>query len=159
MDPQFISGVEATARSHVADAELLRKVEAFPTAVWLTSIHDAQTAAVKLDDAAVQAKTAGRPVVTVFVLYDLPGRDCAASASGGELAIGAEGEERYRKEFIDPVASVFRTHAPQRVVALLEPDSLANIATNASLPRCAPRRRARTSGRWPTRSPRSRCPT
>lgn len=34
-----------------------------------------------------------------LVVYDLPGRDCAAKASNGELPVGAI--DRYRTEFID----------------------------------------------------------
>jgi cellulase/cellobiase CelA1 len=33
------------------------------------------------------------------VVYDLPGRDCAAKASNGELAVGEVA--RYKSEFID----------------------------------------------------------
>ena len=34
-----------------------------------------------------------------LVVYDLPGRDCAAKASNGELPVGAI--DRYKTEFID----------------------------------------------------------
>lgn len=33
------------------------------------------------------------------VIYDLPGRDCAAKASNGELAVGEL--DRYKSEYID----------------------------------------------------------
>lgn len=33
------------------------------------------------------------------VVYDLPGRDCAAKASNGELAVGEV--DRYKTEYID----------------------------------------------------------
>jgi cellulose 1,4-beta-cellobiosidase len=75
-------------------------------------------------------------VVTVFVIYDVPGRDCAAVASGGELSL-ADGEARYRAEFIDAIAAQFRAHAGQRIVAILEPDSLANVATNLGVGTCS----------------------
>jgi cellulose 1,4-beta-cellobiosidase len=74
--------------------------------------------------------------VTVLVLYDMPGRDCAAAASAGELDLGG-GESRYKTEFIDPIASQLRAHPSTRIVAILEPDSLANIATNLGAGRCA----------------------
>ncbi|MBV9945271.1 MAG: glycoside hydrolase family 6 protein [Myxococcales bacterium] len=137
IDPRYVSNVEATAQKDGADAALLRKVAAFSTAVWLSSTRDVQTAGAALDAAGAHESRAGRPVVTVFVLYDLPGRDCAASASGGEMPLGSEGEARYRKAFVDPIAAAFRAHASQRIVALVEPDSLANLATNMALPRCA----------------------
>ena len=34
-----------------------------------------------------------------LVIYDLPGRDCAAKASNGELAVGEL--DRYKSEYID----------------------------------------------------------
>ena len=38
-----------------------------------------------------------------FVVYNLPGRDCAAGASGGELPAGSM--DRYRTEYIDGMIS------------------------------------------------------
>ena len=37
--------------------------------------------------------------IAAFVIYDLPGRDCAAKASNGELPVGSI--ETYKKEYID----------------------------------------------------------
>jgi cellulose 1,4-beta-cellobiosidase len=89
-----------------------------------------------LDDAAAQERAAHEPVLAVFVLYDVPGRDCAAASSSGELTL-PEGEARYQREFIDVVAAAFRAHAAQRIAAIIEPDSLANVATNLDKPACA----------------------
>jgi cellulose 1,4-beta-cellobiosidase len=71
------------------------------------------------------------------VIYDLPNRDCAAKASAGELTLSENGEARYKTEFIDPIASQFRQHSEQPIVVILEPDSLANLATNLGNPKCA----------------------
>jgi cellulose 1,4-beta-cellobiosidase len=72
----------------------------------------------------------------MLVLYDLPNRDCAANSSEGELRVEKNGEARYRNEFIDPLAALFQSHADQPIVVILEPDSLANLATNMGLPSC-----------------------
>jgi cellulose 1,4-beta-cellobiosidase len=37
--------------------------------------------------------------IAQIVIYDLPGRDCAAKASNGELAVGEVA--RYKSEYID----------------------------------------------------------
>lgn len=37
--------------------------------------------------------------IAEIVIYDLPGRDCAAKASNGELAVGEI--SRYKSEYID----------------------------------------------------------
>jgi cellulose 1,4-beta-cellobiosidase len=137
VNPDYVAQVEAAAKATPAEAALIRKVEAFPTAVWFSSIAATKTAARYLDDAEAQAKKSGKPTVVLFVLYDLPARDCAASASAGELDV-ATGEARYRDEFVGPIATAFKAHPSLRIVTILEPDSLPNIATNLTqAPRCA----------------------
>ncbi|WP_328899059.1 MULTISPECIES: glycoside hydrolase family 6 protein [unclassified Streptomyces] len=65
------------------------------------------------------------------VIYDLPGRDCAALASNGEL--GPTELDRYKDEYIDPISEILAdpAYANMRIVTLIEPDSLPNIVTNA----------------------------
>src|SRR5262249_22497134 len=130
IDPGYVAKVETSIKTSPADAPLLKKVEAFPTAVWLDSIKAAGTVSKTLDAAAAQEKTAGKPVVTVFVLYNLPDRDCSAAASNGELSSAKDGEKRYQKEYVDKIAAQLKAHPKSRVALVLEPDSLANIATN-----------------------------
>jgi cellulose 1,4-beta-cellobiosidase len=137
IDPGYVAKVESSVKADPADAALLKKVEAFPTAVWLDSIKAAGTVSKTLDSAAAQEKKAGKPVVTVFAVYDLPDRDCSAVASNGELTAAKGGEKRYRKEFVDKIAAQFKAHPKQRIAVVLEPDSLPNIATNLSVKKCA----------------------
>ena len=89
-----------------------------------------------LDEAKQQQDTKGKPTLTVVVLCNLPNRDCAANASAGELAVEANGEARYRTEFVDPIAQEFAAHPDQPIVAIVEPDSLANLTTNQAVPKC-----------------------
>ncbi|WP_323183794.1 glycoside hydrolase family 6 protein [Streptomyces sp. NBC_01221] len=65
------------------------------------------------------------------VIYDLPGRDCAALASNGEL--GPTELDRYKTEYIDPIAAILAdpAYASLRIVTIIEPDSLPNLVTNA----------------------------
>ncbi|MFJ2914646.1 glycoside hydrolase family 6 protein [Streptomyces sp. NPDC087228] len=65
------------------------------------------------------------------VIYDLPGRDCAALASNGEL--GPTEIDRYKTEYIDPIAAILAdpAYASLRIVTIIEPDSLPNLVTNA----------------------------
>lgn len=123
----------------ISDADTktkLAKLKTYSTAVWLDRISVLQNIDKHLAAAKAQEEAAGKPVVTVFVVYDLPNRDCAAKASAGEL-IGTEGAARYKAEFIDVIAQKFAAHASQRIVAILEPDSLPNLATNLSVQTCA----------------------
>ncbi|MEU3223001.1 glycoside hydrolase family 6 protein [Streptomyces sp. NPDC006976] len=65
------------------------------------------------------------------VIYDLPGRDCAALASNGEL--GPTELDRYKTEYIDPISEILAdpAYADLRIVTIIEPDSLPNLVTNA----------------------------
>jgi cellulose 1,4-beta-cellobiosidase len=138
VNPAYRDRVEEAARTvGPTDAALMRKAAAFPTAVWLSSIADVKTLGTVLDEGDAQQKKLGKPLVSVFSLYDLPGRDCNAKASAGELPATPKGEQRYRAEFIDPIAAQFQAHPHQRIVVVLETDSLANIATNLGNPACA----------------------
>jgi cellulose 1,4-beta-cellobiosidase len=136
VNPAYGAQVEATAGTVSGDvAERVRRAKAFPTAIWLSSIALVRDASRYLDAARAGQDKLGQPVVTVLVLYDLPGRDCSAKASAGELPLG-EGEGRYRTEVVDPLAAQLRAHPGQRIVVVLEPDSLPNIATNLDAGTC-----------------------
>lgn len=137
VDPGFVEKVESTATATPARADQIRRVAGYPTAVWLSSIASVSSVSRHLDAALAQQKTGGQPVVTVFVIYDLPERDCSASASVGELTAANRGEERYKSEFLEPIAAQFRAHPSQRIAVIVEPDSLANVATNLNVGRCA----------------------
>jgi cellulose 1,4-beta-cellobiosidase len=85
-------------------------------------------------DGAVQQDAANGSQAMVFqlVIYNLPGRDCAALASNGELAPTAIG--RYRTEYIDPIAAILArpAYANLRIVTVIEIDSLPNLVTNVA---------------------------
>jgi cellulose 1,4-beta-cellobiosidase len=128
--------VESTAKTHPADAAQIRKIEAYPTALWIDTIAQVASVSRWLDDAKQQQMRNGQVTVPVFVVYDLPNRDCSAKSSAGELSVKENGEARYKVEFIDPIAAQFQAHPDQRIVVILEPDSLANLATNLGVPKC-----------------------
>jgi cellulose 1,4-beta-cellobiosidase len=136
IDPDYAARVEATARRHPDEADAIRKVATQPTALWLDSVAKVAKVPSWLDEAKKQQIANGRPTALMLVLYDLPNRDCAANSSEGELRVEKNGEARYRNEFIDPLAALFQSHADQPIVVILEPDSLANLATNMGLPSC-----------------------
>lgn len=82
-----------------------------------------------LDEAVAQAN--GQPLTFEVVIYDLPGRDCAALASNGELS--PTDLPKYESQYIDPIAALESNskYAGLRIVNIIEPDSLPNITTNA----------------------------
>jgi cellulose 1,4-beta-cellobiosidase len=136
VNPEYVAKVEAAAAQSPASAAQFRKVEAYPTAIWLDSIAKAGETGRYLDAAAAQQKATGKPVVAVFVIYDLPNRDCSAASSAGELSVESGGEARYQKEYINVIAQAFQAHPTVGIVAVVEPDSLANLATNLDKPKC-----------------------
>ncbi|GAA3988206.1 cellulose 1,4-beta-cellobiosidase [Thermobifida alba] len=84
-----------------------------------------------LDEAVNQAN--GEPLVIQVVIYNLPGRDCAALASNGEL--GPDELDRYKNEYIDPIADIMWDYAQYdnlRIVNIIEIDSLPNLVTNTT---------------------------
>ena len=107
-----------------------------PTGVWMDRIAAINgTAGARglvghLDEAVRQA--AGQPLVIQLVIYNLPGRDCAALASNGELSPTDIG--RYRTEYIDPIAAILArpAYATLRIVTVIEIDSLPNLITNVA---------------------------
>jgi cellulose 1,4-beta-cellobiosidase len=137
INPDYVEKVEGTAKKFPELAPAIRKVEQYPTAVWLDAIERVPKLKVWLDEAKKQQDAKGQPTLTVVVLCDLPNRDCAANASAGELLVEENGEARYRTEFVDPIAQEFAAHPDQPIVTIIEPDSLANLTTNQAVPKCA----------------------
>ncbi|MEV3937709.1 glycoside hydrolase family 6 protein [Glycomyces sp. NPDC049804] len=107
------------------------------TGVWLDRISAIEgndsptTGGMGLKDHLDEALTQGADVIQ-FVIYNLPGRDCAALASNGELK--ADEIDRYKSEYIDPIAAIQGdpAYAGLRIVNVIEVDSLPNLVTNVS---------------------------
>ncbi|WP_339127780.1 glycoside hydrolase family 6 protein [Streptomyces sp. f51] len=103
-----------------------------PTFVWLDRMAAIQgTADARGLKAHLDAAKAQGANLVQLVIYDLPGRDCAALASNGEL--GPDDLATYQSSYIDPIATILAdpAYASLRIVNLIEPDSLPNLVTNA----------------------------
>ncbi|MFD4475437.1 glycoside hydrolase family 6 protein [Streptomyces sp. NPDC058471] len=107
-----------------------------PTGVWLDRIAAINGVGDGMGlrdhlDAALAQKGSGEEVVQL-VVYDLPGRDCSALASNGEL--GPTEIDKYKTDFIDPIAAILGDpkYAGLRIVTTIEIDSLPNLVTNVS---------------------------
>ena len=136
VNPEYTKSVQALITAHPGEAEMLKKLSVIPTAIWLSWIADTKDVPRYLDLALQQQKAGGKPVITTFVVYDLPNRDCNAAASAGELPASPEGEARYQRDYIDAIAAAFAAHPDQRIAAILEPDSVGNLITNLENPKC-----------------------
>ncbi|WP_336207416.1 glycoside hydrolase family 6 protein [Nonomuraea sp. LPB2021202275-12-8] len=116
------------------------------TAVWMDRIAaiggtaGAMSLRAHMDEAVQQdAANGASPLTIQVVIYDLPNRDCSALASNGELLIAENGLNRYKAEYIDPIAAILDDpqYGNLRIVTIIEPDSLPNLITNLSFPKCA----------------------
>ncbi|MFK7930271.1 MAG: glycoside hydrolase family 6 protein [Myxococcota bacterium] len=123
----------------------LHMVSQQPVAVWLDRIDAIEGdgglgLADHLDQAKRQARRSGETAMLVaVVLYNLPDRDCAASASAGELDLATGGLEAYKTQYIDAIATITQDprYSDLRIVFFVEPDGLPNLVTNREQPRCA----------------------
>ena len=143
LDPEYTAQVNAQAAADSSAVEA--RVANNPTAYWLdtmASIAGGGTSGrlglqTELNDAL--AKASSGPVTIEIVVYDLPGRDCAALASNGEIPATAAGLTTYEQNYINPIASILTQfeNTNLRVVAIIEPDSLPNVVTNVNVkPNC-----------------------
>jgi len=104
------------------DAALIAQMEATPAAVWLaggTPDQVAQQVRTTMFEAALERAE------PVFVLYDIPGRDCSQYSAGGALDTAA---------YEAWVAAVARAVGTAHAVLLVEPDSLGNMPSDCGLP-------------------------
>ncbi|HEX4816795.1 MAG TPA: glycoside hydrolase family 6 protein [Nonomuraea sp.] len=145
LNPDYSAKLEESATQESGTtASRIRALKNVPTAVWLdriAAIEGTDTSRGLRDhlDAALAQKQGNTPITANIVVYDLPNRDCAALASNGELLISQNGSQRYRTEYVDPIADIVADpkYAGVRIVVILEPDSLPNLVTNLSTPACA----------------------
>jgi cellulose 1,4-beta-cellobiosidase len=138
----YVASVNAAADLQGGSlAAQMRLVANYPTFVWLDSIDAvngtngyARSLAGHLDAALAQGANA-----IGIVIYDLPNRDCSALASNGELLIAQNGLNRYKTEYIDVIYNTISQpqYSNLRIVMVIEPDSLPNLITNLSFPKCA----------------------
>ncbi|MFG2030738.1 glycoside hydrolase family 6 protein [Streptomyces sp. NPDC048825] len=121
----------ANARAETGGSRIANQ----PTGVWLDRTAAINGANGKMGlrahlDEALEQKGSDELVVQL-VIYNLPGRDCAALASNGEL--GPTEIDKYKTQYIDPIAAILADpkYADLRIVTTVEVDSLPNLVTNA----------------------------
>ncbi|KAF9882444.1 exoglucanase 3 precursor [Colletotrichum karsti] len=115
------AGMTGTAKTQAL------KVAEVGSFVWADTIANIQRLAPAIAD------TPCNHILGV-VIYDLPGRDCAAKASNGELKVGEL--NRYKTEYIDPIVKIIKANPNTAFALVIEPDSLPNLVTNANLATC-----------------------
>lgn len=134
LSPYYANEV-SQAVEQITDSTLKSKaasVANIPTFIWLDSVSKVPSLDTYMADAATQSGCTIMPIV----IYDLPNRDCHAKASNGEFTIANNGVANY-ENYIDQIVAIIKKYPSVKVVAVIEPDSLANLVTNLSDPNCA----------------------
>jgi cellulose 1,4-beta-cellobiosidase len=138
--PQFEEEIQVSVADYPGQASLLNSA-LFPVSFWIDRIAKIPNITGILDGAKAQQAQTGRQVLVPFIIYDLPNRDCAAAASNGELVCAdsncVDGLTTYKTQYIDPIVQIFKNYPEQTIVALVEPDSLPNLATNLAIAKCS----------------------
>ena len=146
LNPDYVAEVNAQATADGGTTGSTEaKVASNQTAIWMDRIGaiagDSTHRSLKaqLDLAETQAAGSSTPVLFEVVIYDLPGRDCAALASNGEIPATAAGLTEYESQYVDPIATLLgnSSYSNLRISTIIEPDSLPNAVTNQSKPACA----------------------
>ncbi|MEU6410398.1 glycoside hydrolase family 6 protein [Microbispora sp. NPDC046933] len=125
-----------------------------PTGVWLDRVSLIEGTAsspglrAHLNEAVRQDAFDSAPLTIQIVLNDLPDRNCTHPVSNGDFSVTSDGLNRYRTEYVDPIAEILADPAYQRlrVVAIVEPDFLPGLLLPAATTRCAA---VQASGAYP----------
>ncbi|KAI0807694.1 cellobiohydrolaseII [Fomes fomentarius] len=138
LSPYYADEISAAAAA-ITDPTLKSKaasIAKIPTFTWLDVVAKVPDLGTTLADASSIQKSTGKKQLVQIVVYDLPDRDCAAKASNGEFSIADGGAAKY-KDYIDQIVAQIKQFPDVRVVAVIEPDSIANLVTNLNVQKCA----------------------
>ncbi|KAF3359109.1 hypothetical protein VdG1_02671 [Verticillium dahliae VDG1] len=140
-DPYYVNEIETLAIPQIEDEELVAAAKAvtkISTFQWLDKISKIDLLNSTLHEIrAANDAGATPPYAATIVVYNFPDRDCSAKASAGELILAEDGLNRYKTEYIDPIAALIKKFSDIRTVIVYEPDGLANLVTNMAVEKCA----------------------
>jgi len=131
----------------------LQRMTSVASAYWLDTMAKIDGTNTSTAQGILQDAARKNPVpLVVFIVYDLPNRDCHAKSSNGEICctyntdgtcnydVGGDcsaGLQTYKTKYIDPLVQLFQQYQNTvPIVAIIEPDSLPNLATNQGDPHC-----------------------
>ena len=117
------------AEGRASDAQAIEKIAVEPTAVWLTGPPQDATDIIHT----ITARATQSGATPVFVVYDLPDRDCGNFSAGG-----APSAQAYR-QWIGEISVAL---ANQAAIVIIEPDAVAQIVSGCISNKAAPERYA-----------------
>lgn len=117
-DGSLQQAINLLQQGKVKDAVLIGLMEATPQAVWLTGGTPAQ---VERTVRTTMREATPEKAVPLFVIYNIPGRDCGSYSAGG-----AQDTPTYTA-WIDAIAAGI---GDRKAVFAVEPDALANLPSD-----------------------------
>ena len=156
VNPSYRTSLERSISTAAGDVKsTLESMRDIPSAYWLDNKGKITGSTTDSMEGILQdALSKPVPELVVFIVYDLPNRDCHAKASNGEICCKYKSDGRcdytdvtdgqcraglkeYKEEYIDQIAAVLRKYSGQLpIVLVIEPDSLPNLSTNQDDLRC-----------------------
>jgi len=140
INPKYVKQIEL-AINKMNDDSIIEKAESmknYSNAIWLNSFETlTQEFEYHLKRASEEQKANGEKVLTVFVLYNIPGRGCTRFSTTGELLANKSDIERYKSEYIDYIESTVKQYKDQPIVFIVEPDTLGGLISTRQYPACA----------------------
>ena len=137
----YVNEVQISINLHPSMASTLKKYQNVPVFYWIDSMARIDNLTTVLEGAMNEQKSNNTKVIVQIIIYDVPDRDCAAAASNGEITCAndacEQGIETYKTQYIDPIVTLLKKYPDLTIVALIEPDSLPNLATNMNVQKCA----------------------
>jgi len=147
--PSFQAEIDTSIANSTGQIKTtLQRMRTVPSAYWVDvkSKIKGATSTDTVEGILADSAKNSPPHLVVFIVYDLPNRDCHAKASNGEICctynadktcnydVGgdcAAGLTDYKTNYIDPFAALVGQYGRTVPIALIiEPDSLPNLATN-----------------------------
>jgi cellulose 1,4-beta-cellobiosidase len=156
VNPAYQAEIDSSIATATGGAlDNLKIMRDTPTAYWIDKKSKINgTGTDSLEGILMDASKKPVPPLTVFILYNLPNRDCDSNNSRGEICCTrspstgkcdltvkgdcASGLAEYKNEYVDPFVAVLeRFHTKVPIAIIIEPDSIPNLATNRQNPGCA----------------------
>ena len=131
----------------------LKNMANLPTAIWIDAKDKIYGTELGTLEGTLRAASTQNPApLCVFVLYNLPNRNCRAKSAPGELCCTynldgtcdyensgscEDGLNEYRFDFVDPVAEVLSNYdGVVPIVVIIEPDALPDLIVSTDISQC-----------------------
>ncbi|KAJ6525504.1 cellobiohydrolase II [Mycena vulgaris] len=136
----FYAAEVAAAAANITDATTKAKaltVAKIPTFTWFDTIAKVPDLGTYLADASAQGKASGTPMIVQIIVNISFKKWIARPWLPTENSPIANGGQANYFKYIDGLVAQIQKFPDVRVIAIIEPDSLANLVTNLNLSKCS----------------------